>query len=200
MPKRTPIPRERIVAVAALGVLFLGLWLAVSRGLEEESAAPETTPPATTDAAPPVTPRPTAPRPAPLVRLVAAGAFDPEGDGSERDEEASLAVDGRRDTAWRTERYSTFFKDGVGLVLDAGRRVRIERVIVDVPAPGARAEVLLGNDSEGPFTRAASARPLTGRTSFPVSKRQGRYVVLWLVDIPDGGAAEIAEVRVRARG
>ena len=199
MPKRSPIPRARILAIGALGVLFLGLWVAVSRGLDGDSAAPETARPTTTDAAPPVTPRPAAPRPAPFVRLTAAGAFDPEGDGNERDEEAGLAVDGRRDTAWRTERYSTFFKDGVGLVLDAGRRVRVERVIVDVPKPGARAEVLLGSDPEGPFTRAASARALTGRTSFAVPRRSGRYVVVWIVDIPDG-AAEIAEVRIRARG
>lgn len=205
MPKRRPIPRERIAAVAALGMLFLGLWVAVSRGLDEDSAG-EAPQPTTSDTVtpapptPPATPRPKAPRPAPFVRLTAAGAFDPEGDGSERDEEAGLSVDGRRDTAWRTERYSTFFKDGVGLVLDAGRRVRVERVIVDVPAPGARAEVLLGNEPEGPFTRAAAARPLTGRTSFAVARRPGRYVVLWIVDIPDGGAAEIGEVRVRARG
>ena len=199
MPKRSPIPRARILAIGALGVLFLGLWVAVSRGLDGDSAAPETARPTTTDAAPPVTPRPAAPRPAPFVRLTAAGAFDPEGDGNERDEEAGLAVDGRRDTAWRTERYSTFFKDGVGLVLDAGRRVRVERVIVDVPKPGARAEVLLGSDPEGPFTRAAAARALTGRTSFAVPRRSGRYVVVWIVDIPDG-AAEIAEVRIRARG
>jgi hypothetical protein len=43
-------------------------------------------------------------------------------------------------------------------------------------------------------------RPLTGRTSFAVARRPGRYVVVWIVDIPDGGAAEIGEVRVRARG
>ena len=70
------------------------------------------------------------------MQLTAAGAFDPEGDGRERDEEAPLAVDGRKETAWRTERYSRFFKTGVGLVLDAGRRVRVEQVVLDTPTPG----------------------------------------------------------------
>ncbi len=79
--------RDRIVGLVALGALFLGLALAVSIGLEEESAAPE--PPVTTTR--PSTPKPpptSTPRAAPFVRLSAAGAFDPEGDGRERDEEA----------------------------------------------------------------------------------------------------------------
>ena len=94
------------------------------------------------------------------MRLSAAGALDPEGDGRERDEEAGLAVDGRQDTAWRTERYASFFKEGVGLVLDAGRRVRLERVVVD--APGGR------RPRRDP-PRATSA---TGRS--PPCRRRGR--------------------------
>ena len=199
MSRRRSISRERLVAAGALGALLLGLWLAVARGLEEDTTAPEAAP-TITEAAPTTPTRPATQGPAPFVRLAAAGAFDPEGDGRERDEEARLAVDGRRDTTWRTEQYSSFFKDGVGLVLDAGRRVRVERVVVDVPAPGVRAEVRLGNDLQGPFAVVAPARPLSGRTSFPVARRLGRYVVLWIVDIPDGEAARIEEVRVRARG
>ena len=158
MTRRRPIPRERLAALVALGALFVGLWVAVSRGLEEDVAAPNVPSPSTNGAArPSPAPRPASPRPAPLVRLTAAGAFDPEGDGSERDDETGLAVDGRADTAWRTERYTSFFKEGVGLVLDAGRRVRVERVVVDVPGPGARAAILLGNERDGPFTRVARA-------------------------------------------
>ena len=139
------IRRERIAVAAGLVVLFLGLWLAISRGLDEDSAAPPEAPVATAPRPQtPARPKPAVPRPAPFVRLTAAGALDPEGDGRERDEEAGLAVDGRHDTAWRTERYSHFFKDGVGLVLDAGRRVRVERVVVAVPARGASAAIRLG--------------------------------------------------------
>jgi hypothetical protein len=194
-----PNGRDRIVGLVALGALFIGLWLAVSIGLEEESAAPES--PATTTR--PSTPKPPStppPRAAPFVRLSAAGGFDPEGDGRERDEEAGLAVDGRQDTAWRTERYASFFKGGVGLVLDAGRRVRLERVVVDAPGAGGRAAIRLGDERSGPFATVSPARALTGRTTFPVARRSGRYVVVWIVDVPDGGAVEIAEVRARARG
>jgi hypothetical protein len=198
MGTRSPIPLERIAVAAGLGVLFLGLWLAISRGLDEDAAGPPRAPVAAPQPRTPARPKPAAPRPAPFVRLTAAGALDPEGDGRERDEEAGLAVDGRRDTAWRTERYSSFFKDGVGLVLDAGRRVRVERVVVDVPARGASAAIRLGDDRDGPFATVAPARPLNGRTTFTVAKRPGRYVVVWVVAIPDGQAAEISEVRVHA--
>jgi len=189
--------RDRIVGLVALGALFLGLWLAVSTGLEEESAAPE--PPVTTTRPSTPTPSPT-PRAAPFVRLSAVGALDPEGDGRERDDEAGLAVDGRQDTTWRTERYASFFKEGVGLVLDAGRRVRLERVVVDAPAVGGRAAIRLGDGRDGPFAMVSPPRALTGRTTFPVARRSGRYVVVWIVEVPDGGAVEIAEVRARARG
>ena len=187
-----------MVALVALGALFIGLWLAVSIGLEEDSAAPEP-PVTTTRRSTPKPPTPT-PRAAPFVRLSAAGGYDPEGDGRERDEEAGLAVDGRQDTAWRTERYASFFKEGVGLVLDAGRRVRLERVVVDAPGAGGRATIRLGDERDGPFATVSPARALTGRTTFPVARRSGRYVVVWIVDVPDGGAVEIAEVRARARG
>ncbi len=189
---------RRLVAGAALAVLLIGLGVAVARGLGGDGR--------TTAAVPstllPTSPTPPAPgsNPARVVDLTAAGAYDPEGDGRERDEEAALAVDGRQDTAWRTERYSRFFKDGVGLVLDAGRRVRVEQVVVDSPTPGIRAEIRLGNKREGPFAKAAPAKKLTARTRFAVAQQAARYVVVWIVELPPASAGEIAEVRVRGRG
>ena len=190
----------RLVAGGALAVFLLGLGVAVSRGLDGDgngASAPSVATGATPK--PEATPPPAA-TPARFVQLTAAGAFDPEGDGRERDEEAPLAVDGRGETAWRTERYSRFFKTGVGLVLDAGRRVRVEQVVLDTPTPGFRAEIRLGNVREGPFATAAPARTLAARTRFAVPKRAGRFVVVWIVGLPPESAGEIAEVRVRARG
>jgi hypothetical protein len=190
---------NRLLVGCALGVFVVGMLLAVASGVgggdEGRTAAPTTTG-ATRRPAPRPTP---SPRPARFVRLAPAGAFDPEGDGRERDEEAGLAVDGRADTAWRTERYSSFFKDGVGLVLDAGRTVRIEQVVVDTPTPGYRAEIRLGAARDGPFVVASPARTVTARTRFPVARRTGRYVVVWVVELPPDSAGEVAEVRVRAR-
>ena len=194
---RTP---ARLVAGGALAVLLLGLGYAVKQGLDGGGASSAAAPaPPVTTTPPKKTPRPGPPRPAPFVKLTAAGAFDPEGDGHERDEEAPLAVDGRPDTFWRTERYARFFKTGVGLVLDAGRRVRVEQVVVDSPTPGIKAAIRLGNSPQGPFSTVAKARTLNAQTRFAVAKRPGRYVVVWVTSLPPESAGEIGEVRVRAR-
>lgn len=194
---RTP---ARLVAGGALAVLLLGLGYAVKQGLDGGGASSAAAPaPPVTTTPPKKTPRPAPPRPAPFVKLTAAGAFDPEGDGHERDEEAPLAVDGRPDTFWRTERYARFFKTGVGLVLDAGRRVRVEQVVVDSPTPGIKAAIRLGNSPQGPFSTVAKARTLNAQTRFAVAKRPGRYVVVWVTSLPPESAGEIGEVRVRAR-
>lgn len=189
----------RALAAGALAAFALGLYLAVDRGLGDDEL---TSTQATTTVTPRPTPRPAPrprPRPARLVPLAATGAYDPEGDGRERDEEARFAVDGRRDTSWRTERYSNFSKNGVGLVLDARRRVRVEQVVVDTPTPGFRAEIRLGSTPTGPFVRVSPARTLTARTRFPVARRAGRYLVLWVVELPPGSAGVVSEVRLRAR-
>ncbi len=197
-PKTTD--RKRLAVAAGLAALFLGLWLVVSRGLDDaDVAAPPVTTGSSAPPQPTTPPAPTAKPAAPFVRLTAVGALDPEGDGRERDEEAPLAVDGRRDTTWRTERYSSFFKNGVGLVIDMGRRLRVERVVVDAASPGARAAIRLGDRPDGPFATVAAGRPLSGRTTFAVARRPGRYVVVWIVHVPDGSAAVLCEVRVRAR-
>ena len=189
----------RILAAGALAVLLLALGWAVANGLDEDDAAsqaPATRETVVTTTRPKPTTRPVAR--ARFVKLTAAGAFDPEGDGHERDEEASLAVDGNRSTFWRTERYSRFFKTGVGLVLDAGRRVRVRQVVVDSSTPGVRAEIRIGSSRTGPFTRVSPAKTLTARTTFPVAGRTGRYVVVWVTALPPESAGEVAEVRVRA--
>lgn len=188
----------RILAAGALAVLLLALGWAVANGLGGDDAASQAPPtqPTVVTTTPPKTTTPRA-APARFVKLTAAGAFDPEGDGRERDEEASLAVDGNQSTFWRTERYSRFFKSGVGLVLDAGRRVRVRQVVVDSPTPGVRAEIRLGSSRTGPFTRVSPAKTLTARTTFPVPGRSGRYVVVWVTGLPPESAGEVAEVRVR---
>ena len=193
------ITSARLLAAGALAVLLLALGWAVANGLDEDDAASQA-PPTRETVATTTRPKPAKQPPARsrFVKLTAAGAFDPEGDGHERDEEASLAVDGNRSTFWRTERYSRFFKTGVGLVLDAGRAVRVRQVVVDSGTPGVRAEIRIGSSPTGPFTRVSPAKTLTARTTFPVAGRTGRYVVVWVTGLPPESAGEVAEVRVRA--
>lgn len=190
----------RLLAGGALALLVLALVWAVASGLRDDGAAeapvaPVAEPVATTAAPKAPAPPPARPR---FVKLTAVGAFDPEGDGHERDDEAALAVDGEQSTSWRTERYSRFFKSGVGLVLDAGRQIRVRQVIVWSPTPGVRAEIRLGRSPAGPFTRVSAAKALGPRTVFPVTRRAGRYVVIWITALPPESAGAVAEVRVRA--
>jgi hypothetical protein len=190
---------SRALAGAALAVLLLALGWAVRSGLRDDEAA-RTAPPAVTtvDTAPAAQPKKPRAAPVPFVKLAAVGAFDPEGDGHERDEEAPLAVDGKQSTFWRTERYARFFKSGVGLVLDAGKPVRVRQVIVTSPTPGIRAEIRLGSAPTGPFTRVSASKTLKAKTTFAVARRSGRYVVVWITAMPPASAGEVSEVRLRA--
>jgi hypothetical protein len=194
-----PSATVRLLAAAALAIFLVSLGAAVMLGLGEDESVAVRPPPPATKTKTPAREKPARPRAAPFMKLTAVGAFDPEGDGRERNEEAALAVDGRTTTFWRTEHYSSFFKSGVGLVLDMGRRARVERVLVDSPTPGSSAEIQLGDSPQGPFRAVTPVRPLTTRTSFAVPRRTGRYVVVWVVGMPQDSAAEVAEVRVRAR-
>ena len=72
-------------------------------------------------------------------------------------------------------------------------------MLVDSPAPGSTAEIQLGDSPQGPFRPVSTKKPLTTRTSFAVARRTGRYVVVWVVGMPQDSAAEVAEVRVRTR-
>jgi hypothetical protein len=135
------------------------------------------------------------------VKLAAVGAYDPEGDRHENDDLAPLAVDGDPSTFWKTEHYNHgFFKQGVGLVLDAGRRRALSRVSVSTDGGGSSAQIELGDSAAGPFHPVSADRPLTGTTTFPLRKgAAGRYVVIWITALPQAvGEVHITEVRAGA--
>ena len=182
--------QNRLLAAAGL-VLFLGgLALAISLGSDQggtTAAAPETAT-TTTPTKPPSGP------PAKRIRLTAVGALDPEGDNRENDELAVLAVDGDTATAWRTERYTSFFKTGVGLVLDAGRPVAMKRVRIETATPGFTAEIRGGPTREGPFHQLAPARVIQESTAIPLRDQRARYLVVWVTKLPNGTAADVSEV------
>jgi hypothetical protein len=201
VPPRSPAASTtltRVLAACGLAVLLLGAGYAVVTALDDgdSTAVAErtATEPAPTATAP--TPRP--PTTAP-VRLTAAGVLDPEGDGVENDDQAPLAVDGDATTAWPTERYESFFKQGVGLVLDAGAQRRLQRLDVVTATPGYSAEIRVGPTATGPFTTAGAEREVGRLTQFALGGRRARYVVVWITDLPDGSAAEVAEARLRVR-
>ncbi len=194
---------HRGLVALGLAVLFAAIAVAVLAGVRTDgddapaaaADTPKPTPPATQ-----TTPKqPAAPRPV-AVALRGLRGFDPEGDGRERDETAPLATDGKQQTFWQTERYTSFFKDGVGLLLDATRPVTVSRVVLTTDTPGIVASIRVGAAPEGPFTAVSQAKRLTARTTFTPRPRKGRYVVVWIEDIPNGGAGHVNEVRAWRRG
>jgi putative peptidoglycan lipid II flippase len=192
----------RVVAAGALVAFFVGMLVIVltSAGGGGESSTTTVVSRTTTRATrtrPATTP--TAP-PNPRIKLTAVGAYDPEGDGHENDDLAPLAVDGDMTTFWKTEHYHSFYKTGVGLVLDARRNRRIARVVVSTDMAGSSAEIEVGRNPNGPFHLVTAAQPLTGKTTFKLAKRPiGRYVVVWITALPSAaGEAHVTEVRAFA--
>jgi hypothetical protein len=191
-----------LLALLGLALLLGGMWAATSFGL---ASGDDDRPSATTAR---TTPTPTArratrtrattprrksrPTPKP-VNILAVGAFDPFGDNSENDEDARLATDGDVATSWRTERYRSFYKEGVGLVVDA-KRPALSRLVVVTDTPGYSAQIRTGTTPEGPFAAVTKSRSVGPRTTF-LLRRSARYVVVWIVDIPDGDAASVNELK-----
>lgn len=149
-------------------------------------------------------PTTTAPKPATPIKLVAVGPYDPPpGDGTENDSQVPNAVDGNQATFWSTEHYTHgFFKPGVGIVLDAGKRHGIARVLVGTDETGSRAEIQLADSPTGPYRVVSADQALpAGTTAFALKRgATGRYVLVWLTALPAAtGEGHINEVRAITR-
>src|SRR5437763_392908 len=106
-------------------------YLAITR----DHGTPTSTPPISTGAGTPV-------------HLAAVTAYDPFGSGGEHDDKAGLATDGDGASYWETEHYNdapSLGKQGVGLVLDAGRSVQLHAVGVSTATPGFVASIRAGD-------------------------------------------------------
>jgi serine/threonine-protein kinase len=134
------------------------------------------------------------------VHLVASNAYDPGGDGQEHDELVQNATDGKPSTSWETERYhsATFgnLKDGVGLVVDAGRAVKLRSVTVVSDTPGFIADVKAGASPTGPFDTVSDSQTVGGTTTFQLSvPTPERYYLVWITRLaPSAQRAHISEV------
>ena len=138
------------------------------------------------------------------VHLTASNAYDPEGDGREHDEEVSNATDGNLRTYWETEHYGsdTFgnLKDGVGIVVDAGRPVQLRAITVASDTPGYVAKIEAGTSSSGPFDSVSSSETVGASTTFRLSGGPAqRYYLVWITQLAPGqGRAHVNEVAAGA--
>ncbi|HEY4411572.1 MAG TPA: protein kinase [Gaiellaceae bacterium] len=136
------------------------------------------------------------------VRLHGVGDYDPQGDGGEHGYSAHLATDGNPGTYWDTERYTTRqfggLKSGLGLVLDAGRAVKLEQLTVTSSTPGFTAIVRGAPTPSGPFTDDSATETVQGSTTFTLRGSTARYYVLWITELPPNDYVRISEVKARS--
>jgi serine/threonine-protein kinase len=124
------------------------------------------------------------------VDLRGSTAYDPDGDGSEHDEDAPKATDGDPETYWTTSTYfdaPSLGKSGVGLVLDAQGVVTLSKLGISSDTPGFRAQIRVGDSPEGPFRPASGSRVVGQRTIFTLNEdAHGRYFVVWITQLGQG--------------
>jgi serine/threonine-protein kinase len=135
------------------------------------------------------------------VTLAAVSGYDPQGTGGEHDSYAARATDGDPSTFWYTEHYSSSafggLKDGVGLVLDAGRTAKVTRITVTSDTPGFTARIESGSSTSGTFTPVSSAATVGARTTFALSGASARYYVVWITSLGNHASVDVNEVTAR---
>jgi hypothetical protein len=132
------------------------------------------------------------------IALQGIRAYDPPpGDGTEHDDQAPNATDGDGATFWKTETYNTFFKPGVGLVLDAGAQRQAKRMVVRTDTPGFTAEIRAGASPTGPWKTVAPGKTTTGVTPYALSGADARYYMVWITDLGGMSVAHVNEVSAK---
>jgi serine/threonine-protein kinase len=134
------------------------------------------------------------------VQIEAVSDLDPYGDNTEHPETVGEATDRDPATYWTTEQYRSFAKEGVGIVVDAGSRVALSRVVLVTDTPGFTALIAASNDPGEEFVDVAESREVGRRTTFEVDTRgeSYRYYVVWITDLE--GVAHLNEVRAFVSG
>ncbi|MGN6798800.1 MAG: hypothetical protein ACTHKS_11690, partial [Gaiellaceae bacterium] len=125
------------------------------------------------------------------VHLRGITAYDPIGGDGEHNADAPKATDGNQSTYWTTESYRTapsLGKTGVGVVLDAGKRVDLHQLTFTTSTPGLTAEILGGNSPGGPFRAVVGASQTVGgdRAEYTIGGGAFRYYVIWITQLGAG--------------
>jgi serine/threonine protein kinase len=136
------------------------------------------------------------------VALSGVSGYDPQGTGGEHDADAPKATDGNASSFWYTEHYgsSAFggLKNGVGLVLDAGRTTKVARITVTSATPGFTARIESGSSPSGPFTPVSGSKTVNASTTFALSGATARYYVVWITSLGSHQSVDVNEVKARS--
>lgn len=133
----------------------------------------------------------------------------PPGGGDENRPLVPFLLDGNRQTAWKTERYTTpelgNIKDGVGVYLDAGRAVVARAMRVVTPAEGWTLDLYVANrvpKTVAKWTRVGGGEMDADRKTFGLDTggQRFRYYLLWITKLAKGASggfdAAISELRL----
>jgi hypothetical protein len=136
------------------------------------------------------------------VRLLGVGSFDPFGPNHEEHSElAGEATDKDMGTAWKTESYDPggFTKDGVGLVLQAPRRLALSKLTVQASGTPFSATIQAGDSPNGPFVTVSDRKDVAGPATFSIDThgKDYEYYMVWLRLPNHEGQALINEVTAR---
>jgi serine/threonine-protein kinase len=132
-------------------------------------------------------------------------AYDPFGSppGQEHNADAPKATDGDPSSYWETESYHSSFaalgKQGVGLVLDAGKDVQLHQLGFATQTPGFTAVIRGGESASGPFSDYLTApQTAQSQTQFDqLHDGKHRFYLIWITKLPpSNGTVRINEVSV----
>jgi hypothetical protein len=188
-----------VLGVAVAGLFWRGPTIYPHFITHSDGSTPTPTHAADTAAGTPVTPR-------------SVVEFDPYGDHTDPHvSEAPLAIDGKADTAWRTQTFGSAalgnLKPGVGLLVDLGQARTISAVQLDLLGAGTTVSLLESNGNPGDqpptsdkaMTQVARVADAGSHVTLrPAEPHSARYWLVWLTKLPagnggfHGGVAEIA--------
>jgi serine/threonine-protein kinase len=145
--------------------------------------------------------------PAQPAQISEAFPFDPEGDGRESDKRIAEAVDGKLDTAWRTERYTDAairVKSGVGMYVTLTEATKLSQLVIESPSSGWTAAAYVVEGAPGKDI-GAWGEPLgkqedipEGTATFDLQGRKGSAVLLWITHVGTANRVDISEIKVEA--
>ncbi len=141
------------------------------------------------------------------VTIASAKSFDPDGDGSEHEDEVSHLFDSDPTTTWSTSRYGgphfAGLKPGVGFVLQLDGAHRLGGLKVSGASKGWSAEVAVSetvHQNRAGWGQAADAKAgIDGSATFDLGGRTGSAVLVWITD-PGGGNTSVTVGEVEVTG
>jgi hypothetical protein len=218
LPGSAGIGGRRVGTVIALVIAFVAVFVLLAycglRGLGDNAFVPgprSSSAPATS--APPRPPTasgtpsssPSSPPVSGPITVRAARGFDPQGDGSEHDAQARLAIDGKASTSWTSDIYRTAafggLKKGLGLELDLAAPSTVTSVQVRLGGSGYDLELRTADGSTLGSSVLASVQDASGViTLTPRSPVRASTLVLWFTRAAPNGSGyglDVADVVVR---